>query len=78
MKFVNQMIDPVLQANLVNYFAYGPMHPGVYATGLIPAAKAKLLNSSPDNLKRHLMLDPNWWGDNRQAVQVRWDAMMKE
>jgi putative spermidine/putrescine transport system substrate-binding protein len=78
MRFVNGLIDPVLQANLVNYFAYGPMHPGVYATGLIPPEKAKVLNSSPENMKLQLVLDPTWWGDNRQAAQARWDAMMKE
>lgn len=78
MKFVNEIIDPKLQAALVNYLPYGPMHPGVYAPGLIPAEKAKTLNSYPDNLKVQLVLDPDWWADNRPAAQTRWDAFMKE
>ena len=77
MRFVNGLIDPVLQANLVNYFSYGPMHPGVYDTGLISPEKAKTLNSHPDNIKKQLVLDAEWWGNNRAAVQARWDAAMK-
>ena len=76
--FWNEIIDPKLQAALVNYLPYGPMHPGVYAPGLIPAEKAKTLNSYPDNLKVQLVLDPDWWADNRPAAQTRWDAFMKE
>jgi putative spermidine/putrescine transport system substrate-binding protein len=53
------------------------MHPGVYDTGLISPEKAKTLNSHPDNIKKQLVLDAEWWGNNRAAVQARWDAAMK-
>ena len=78
MRVVNEMIDPVLQANLTNYFAYGPMNPKVYDTGLIKPEQARRLNSYPDNMARQLVLDAQWWGDHREEVQARWDAMRKE
>jgi putative spermidine/putrescine transport system substrate-binding protein len=77
MRVINEMIDPVLQANLTNYFVYGPMNPKVYDTGLIKPELAKRLNSYPDNMQRQLVLDPLWWGDHREQVQARWDALMK-
>ncbi|MCW3477096.1 ABC transporter substrate-binding protein [Limobrevibacterium gyesilva] len=78
MKFLNEMLDPELQANLTNYFVYGPMSPKVYATGLIKPEVAVKLNSYPANFKMQVVLDPHWWADNRVPVQSRWDAMMKE
>jgi putative spermidine/putrescine transport system substrate-binding protein len=78
MRFINELIDPVWQAKLVDLVPYGPMVPGVYAPGLINPEKAKTLNSYPDNLKVQLVLDPDWWAENRPAAQTRWDAFMKE
>jgi putative spermidine/putrescine transport system substrate-binding protein len=78
MRVVNEMIDPVLQANLTNYFVYGPMNPKVYDTGLIKPELAKQLNSFPDNMQKELVLNAAWWGDHREEVQARWDAMMNE
>ena len=31
-----------------------------------------------DNLKLQLVLNPDWWADNRPVAQSRWDAFMKE
>jgi putative spermidine/putrescine transport system substrate-binding protein len=78
MRVINEMIDPVLQANLTNYFVYGPMNPKVYDTGLIKPELAKRLNSYPENMEKELVLDAQWWGDHREVVQSRWDAIMKE
>jgi hypothetical protein len=29
-------------------------------------------------MAKELVLDAQWWGDHREEVQARWDAMRKE
>jgi putative spermidine/putrescine transport system substrate-binding protein len=77
MKVINEFLDPAIQANIPKFFSYGPMNAKAFATGIIAADVAKRLNSAPDNMKQLLLLDSNWWGNNRQAAQIRWDEFSK-
>ena len=40
---------------------------------LLPAERAKILPSSPENLPKQFIYNDEWWADNRDTVQKRWD-----
>lgn len=74
MRVLNEFISADFQANIPNTFFYGPINPKAYATGKISPALAASLNSSPDNLKKQMVLGSEWWAENEAKVQPRWDA----
>ena len=76
-KVINAFLDPEIQANIPSHFSYGPMNPKAFATGKIAPDVAKRLNSSPENMKLQVLLDSNWWGNNRQEAQLKWDEFAK-
>ncbi|SEP30089.1 putative spermidine/putrescine transport system substrate-binding protein [Methylobacterium sp. ap11] len=72
-KFVNQAIDPKLQANLPLNIPYGPGNPAAFDTGIIPASLAIKLPSAPENAKKQAVLSAEWWtSEAGDAALKRW------
>lgn len=71
-EFVRFCGDAARQASFTDLLAYGPTNLKAYDR--IPAARAKILPTSPDNLKGMILPSPKWWKDNRQKVTERFNA----
>ena len=73
-KFIAYAVQAAPQAALAEAIPYGPTNSDAYAS-LSDELNAKL-PSSPDNAEKGVTLDPEWWSDNLQDVQKRWDAWL--
>jgi putative spermidine/putrescine transport system substrate-binding protein len=72
-KFLNEAVDPVHQANLPLHIDYGPANPKAYDTGVIPAARVLELPSSPNNAKVQALMSYAWWTSAAgEAAEKRW------
>jgi putative spermidine/putrescine transport system substrate-binding protein len=71
-EFVRFCADAARQASFTDLLAYGPTNLKAYDS--IPAERARILPTSPDNLKGMILPDPKWWKDNRQNVTERFNA----
>lgn len=60
-RFLNEAIDPKLQAHLPLEINYGPGNPAAFATGIISPELAKGLPSSPDNAAKQAVISADWW-----------------
>lgn len=78
-KFLNEAVDPVLQANLPLHIDYGPANPRAFETGVISAARAKELPSAPENARRQALMSYAWWSSPAgEAAEKRWLAFMQK
>lgn len=71
-EFVRFCGDAQRQALYTEGLAYGPTNLKAYDH--IPAERARLLPTAPDNLKGMIMPDSGWWKENRQAATERFNA----
>lgn len=78
MKVLAAMTSPDLQANIPAYINYGPTNSGAFALGKISDEMAARSPSAPDNLKNQVIVRAEWWEENGQALQERWDAWLIE
>lgn len=78
MKAINAFLDPNFQADLMNYVPYGPVNLDAYKTGRISAEKLERANTSPDNFKKHVVQNKEYWAANGQKAQERWDQFMQK
>ena len=78
MKAINEFINPVNQANLPQYIAYGPVNQKAFETGIITPEQAKDINSAPANAKVQLVLDASYYIDRYDGLQERMDEMTQE
>jgi putative spermidine/putrescine transport system substrate-binding protein len=78
MRLINHLLDPVYQANLPNYIAYGPMNQDAFKRGLVPADKAAGIVTSTDNLKKQLITNMPYWAENHEKAQTMWDKAMMQ
>lgn len=76
MKVLARAVSPELQANIPQHLDYGPINELAFGTGKIPADRARELNSSPDNVKRQVVLNPTWWADNAAKAQEAFNNMI--
>ena len=78
-KFVNEAVDPVLQANLPLHIDYGPANPGAFGTGVISSERAKELPSAPENASRQALMSYAWWSSAKgEEAEKRWLAFMQK
>ncbi|MFO1081617.1 MAG: ABC transporter substrate-binding protein [Reyranellaceae bacterium] len=78
-RFVNEAVDPVLQANLPLHIDYGPANPKAFDTGVIPAARVGDLPSAPDNARRQALMSYAWWSSPAgEAAEKRWLEFMQK
>jgi len=61
MKFLAEISKPQYQAELTKYIPYGPTNTKAYDLGIIDAAYAKKLPSSPANEALQLPIDIDWY-----------------
>lgn len=72
------MLAPEQQARIPQYINYGPTTSLAFDLGVITEEQARLSPSSPENLAVQVITDADWWAENRQAVQERWDAFITQ
>lgn len=69
MQFINFTLSAKNQAQMSKRVPFGPTNKD--ALRLLPANVLKNLPTSPENLKRQLVSDRNWWGENLTKVEDR-------
>ncbi|WP_233837106.1 ABC transporter substrate-binding protein [Paraburkholderia sp. ZP32-5] len=71
-QFVRFCADAKRQAVLTQTLAYGPTNRKSFES--IPAQRAPLLPTAPDNIKTMKLPSPEWWQANRQKVTERFNS----
>lgn len=73
-KFVAFCLNPERQAVACQEFAFGTTHPG--ALQFIPAERAKILPSYPENLAEMAQLDYRFWGPRQEEANTRFNEWL--
>ncbi|MFT4065889.1 ABC transporter substrate-binding protein [Paraburkholderia sp.] len=71
-QFVRFCADAQRQSILTKTLAYGPTNRDAFSS--IPAARAAILPTAPDNLRNMRLPSPQWWEENRQKVTERFNT----
>ncbi|MBN9063721.1 MAG: ABC transporter substrate-binding protein [Rhizobiales bacterium 65-9] len=77
MKALANFLKPELQADFSLLIANGPANQGAFSTGKIPPERAAQINSSPDNAKKQVLLDPTYWADNLVTATEKLNEIMQ-
>ncbi|MGY4451167.1 spermidine/putrescine-binding protein [Bradyrhizobium sp. i1.3.1] len=78
-KFVNEAVDPVHQANLPLNIDYGPGNPKAFETGVIKPERAAQLPSEPANAAKQALMSYAWWSSPAgEAAEKRWASFMQK
>ncbi len=72
--FVRFCADAERQAIMTEDLAYGPTNLKAYDR--IPAKRASILPTAPDNIKGMRLPSPEWWHQNREKVSERFNAWL--
>ncbi|MGY8635374.1 ABC transporter substrate-binding protein [Bradyrhizobium sp. 14AA] len=73
-EFIAFTRDPQRQAAFTKDLSYGPVHPDAYK--YIDAARAKVLPTSPENLKTAVQINTKYWAGAQSAIQERFNAWL--
>lgn len=73
-QFVRFCASAEQQAIFTELLAYGPTNLDAYKT--ITAERAKVLPTSPDNLKKMVGANEDWWSANRAAMTERFNGWL--
>lgn len=76
MQALAMMLAPEQQAQMPQYINYGPTTALAFDMGVITPEQTEISPSAPDNLAVQLITNADYWAENRQHVQERWDAFM--
>ena len=76
MQALAMMLAPEQQARLPQYINYGPTTSLAFDLGIITPEQTAISPSAPENLAVQMITDADWWAENRQAVQARWDEFI--
>ncbi|TPK73609.1 ABC transporter substrate-binding protein [Mesorhizobium sp. B2-4-15] len=76
MKMLNEMMSAESQAKFVEFTHDGPTNMKAFETGLIDPALAATLPTSPDNVKKQIVQDADWWVENNDKAQSMFVDMM--
>jgi putative spermidine/putrescine transport system substrate-binding protein len=74
MKLLSFMADPAKQAAIATAVPYGPTVKG--ANDLLPADIQVTSPSAPPNLANALQMDEQFWRDNGEKLNQRFDAWL--
>jgi putative spermidine/putrescine transport system substrate-binding protein len=78
-RFLNEAVDPVNQANLPLHIDYGPANPKAFDTGVIKQDRVAQLPSAPDNARKQALMSYAWWSSPAgEAAEKRWVAFMQK
>src|ERR1700756_3507299 len=78
-KFLNEAVDPVHQANLPLNIDYGPGNPKAFETHVIKPERAAQLPSEPANAAKQALMSYAWWSSPAgEAAEKRWASFMQK
>lgn len=78
-KFLNEAVDPVHQANLPLNIDYGPGNPKAFETSVIKPERAAQLPSEPANASKQALMSYAWWSSPAgEAAEKRWASFMQK
>src|SRR6266568_1117699 len=78
-KFLNEAVDPVHQANLPLHIDYGPANPKAFDTGVVKPERAAQLPSAPENAKKQALMSYAWWSSPEgEAAEKRWVSFIQK
>ena len=78
-KFLNEAVDPVHQANLPLHIDDGPANPKAFDTGVIKADRVIQLPSAPENTKKQALMSYAWWSSPAgEAAEKRWVSFIQK
>jgi putative spermidine/putrescine transport system substrate-binding protein len=78
-RFLNEAVDPIHQANLPLHIDYGPANPKAFDTGVIKAERAAQLPSAPENAAKQALMSYAWWSSPAgEAAEKRWVGFMQK
>jgi putative spermidine/putrescine transport system substrate-binding protein len=78
-RFLNEAVDPVNQANLPLHIDYGPANPRAFDTGVIKPERAAQLPSAPENAAKQALMSYAWWSSPAgEDAEKRWVAFMQK
>ncbi len=77
MRAMALFVSPELQANLPKHSANGPINLKAFELGTLTDEEMAGVISSAENLKKQVLIDPDFWGDKMVDVQVRWQALVQ-
>lgn len=78
MKFLAEASKASYQANMPQYITYGPTNAKAYTLGIIDDALAKKLPSHPDNAKKQLVIDTQWYAEWEKIASEMYQEMLTE
>jgi putative spermidine/putrescine transport system substrate-binding protein len=78
-RFLNEAVDPVNQANLPLHIDYGPANPKAFDTGVVKPERAAQLPSAPQNASKQALMSYAWWSSPEgEAAEKRWVAFVQK
>ncbi|RWA63528.1 ABC transporter substrate-binding protein [Mesorhizobium sp.] len=78
MKALAKFVSPDLQANLPLYVDNGPANEKAFETGKIPPERIKDINSAPDNVKKQVLQDPEFWRDTLVEATEKFNNLIQQ
>jgi putative spermidine/putrescine transport system substrate-binding protein len=78
MKALALFVSPDLQANLPLYIGNGPVNLKAFETGKIPADRQAAIVSAPENVKKQLLLDFDFWADHLVEAEERFNDFLQQ
>ena len=72
MALIDSMTVAENQAKVANLIAYSPTNPQAFAS--IDKEVAPWLSTNPDNAKQGFIINAEYWRDNLQKLQERWES----
>ena len=74
MKFIAMATQPRYQADITKYIPYGPVNKKAFTS--IDPATAKELPTAPENARRQVMIDSEFWGEHLNNLVERWNGWL--
>lgn len=78
MKFLAEISKPEYQDDLPKYITYGPTNRAAYETGVIDAATAAALPSSPANAAKQVPVSLDWYAKWQAIAAEMYEEMLTE
>ena len=78
MEFLAEISKAEYQDDLPKYITYGPTNRAAYETGVIDAATAEMLPSSPDNAALQLPVSLEWYAKWETIADEMYQSMLTE
>lgn len=78
MEALAHFLKPEIQANMPLHIANGPANQKAFETGIIPAELLPSINSTPENVAKQVLQDPEFWADNLVEVTERFNNLLQQ